>query len=89
MLARIQQEPYVNFLELSWIFIKREFFTTMEFLHFYDQEEREWNCRAVLWYVAAVCVMSAFLSVFAPILQSVMLSLMVTGAFTRVLQVSR
>ena len=57
MIVRIQNDPYVNVIELVWIFIKREFFTTMEFLQFYDQEDRSWNVRAVWWYIIALAIM--------------------------------
>jgi hypothetical protein len=89
MIERIRPEQYVNCIELSWIFAKREFFTAMEFLQFYDQEERSWELRPVAWYAASVAVSSAFLSTFAPLAKSVLLSAFVAGAFTRLLQVSR
>jgi len=88
MIVRISNEPYVNCLELTWIFIKREFFTTMEFLLFYDQEERTWNGRAILWYIASVAIISLFLTTYAPIIPAILFSIIVTGAFTRLLQVS-
>ena len=89
MIVRIPNEPYVNFLELAWIFIKREFFTAMEFLMFFDQEERSWNGRAIWWYLAAVAISSVFLSGITSVLPSILFSAITAGAFTRFLQVSK
>lgn len=89
MLQRIQNEQYVNILELTWIFIKREFYTTMEFMQFYDQEDRSWNARAVLWYVAALTITSVFLCGFTHFIPAILFSAIVTGTFTRFLQVSK
>ena len=89
MIVRIPNEPYVNFIELTWIFIKREFFTTMEFLMFFDQEERSWNGRAIWWYLAAVVILSFFLSGITEIFPSILVAIITIGAFTRFLQVSK
>ena len=89
MIQRIQQEQYVNVIELAWIFVKREFFTTMEFLQFYDQEERSWNGRAIWWYIVSMAIVSVFLTGFTRVIPSILVSMLVTGTFTRFLQASR
>ena len=89
MIVRIPNEPYVNAIELVWIFIKREFFTTMEFLDFYDLEERSWNSRAIWWYIIALAITSVFMCGFAHFIPAIMFSVIVTGSFTRFLQVSK
>ena len=89
MIVRIQNDPYVNVIELAWIFIKREFFTTMEFLQFYDQEDRSWNVRAVWWYIIALAIMSVFLCGFTHFIPAILFWAIVTGTFTRFLEVSK
>lgn len=89
MLVRIQHEPYVNFLELAWILIKREFFTAMEFLQFFDQEDRSWNGRAIWWYAIATAITSVFFSSLTPVIPAILFSMLCIGAVTRFLQVSR
>jgi uncharacterized membrane protein len=88
MITRIQDEHYVNLIELAWIFIKREFYTTMEFMCLYDQEERSWNCRPVIWYIAATIITALFFFGIFPEIQSILFSVILSGAFTRILQVS-
>jgi len=89
MKLRIPNEPYVNIIELAWIFIKREFFTAMEFLMFYDQEERSWNGRAVWWYLVSVAISSVFFSGITSVIPAILFSAIAAGGATRILQVCK
>lgn len=89
MLLRIEQDPYVNVIELTWIFIKREFFSSMEFLGFYDQVDRNWNLRQVFWFLVASTIMTAFLGKTGNFVVAMLFAVSIWCALTRLVHAQR
>lgn len=45
------QDPYVNIIELVYLFILTEFRISMSTVKLYDIQEHTWNLRRIFWYV--------------------------------------
>ncbi len=60
------EEPYVNILELLYMFIVIEFHIAMEHIHLYDADNKRWNIRRLFWYtvisVPILCTVDIFLA---------------------------
>lgn len=44
------QDPYVNIIELVYLFILTEFHIAMSTVKLYDLQEHKWNIRRIFWY---------------------------------------
>lgn len=60
------KEPYVNILELIYMFIVVEFHIAMGHIKLYDVENKVWNLRRIFWYTVigmpSICILGIFLA---------------------------
>lgn len=57
MIARINDDQYLNIFEVAWLFIAAEFIITMNFLKLYDIDSDEWHYRRIFWCLAGLTAM--------------------------------
>ena len=58
MIARVNDNQYLNILELLWLFFAAEFIIVMDFIKVYDMETDEWHFRRIFWYTLGLFVMT-------------------------------
>lgn len=60
------KEPYVNILELIYMFIVVELHIAMGHIKLYDVENKAWNLRRIFWYTVigmpSICILGIFLA---------------------------
>ena len=58
--------PYVNILELIYMFVIVEFHIAMGHVGLYNNEEKKWNIRRVFWCLVigmpSICILGIFLA---------------------------
>ena len=59
------EEPYVNILELVYMFLVVELHIAMSTLKLFDMEKKKWNIRRMFWYsvigMPSICILGIFL----------------------------
>lgn len=88
MITRIYKDEYRNIIELAWIFIKREFYTAMEFLMLVEPDDHSWNLRPTIWFIVSLLVTSYFFCNIASIPAAILFGILVSAETTRLMQVS-
>lgn len=58
------QDPYVNIIELVYLFILTEFHIAMSTVKLYDLQEHKWNIRRIFWYTVIGMPSSLILGIF-------------------------
>jgi len=61
----ITDEPYVNIIELVYMFIVVEMHIAMSTVKLFDMENKKWNIRRMFWYSIIGVPAVALLAVFA------------------------
>ena len=60
------EEPYVNILELVYMFLVVELHIAMSTLKLFDMEKKKWNIRRMFWYsvigMPSICILGIFFS---------------------------
>ena len=59
------EEPYVNILELIYMFLVVELHIAMSTIKLFDMETKKWNIRRMFWYSIIGVPAVALLAVFA------------------------
>jgi len=59
------EEPYVNILELIYMFLVVELHIAMSTIKLFDMETKQWNIRRMFWYSIIGIPSLALLAVFA------------------------
>ena len=58
--------PYVNIIELLYMFFIVEMHIAMSTVRLYDMDKKQWNIRRMFWYTAigmpSICILGIFLT---------------------------
>lgn len=59
------EEPYVNILELIYMFLVVELHIAMSTIKLFDMETKQWNIRRMFWYsiigMPSICMLGIFI----------------------------
>lgn len=61
---KIQEEPYVNLIELVYIFLLVEFHVAMATIKLFDINENKWNTRRLFWYSIMCLPATAIIAIY-------------------------